>query len=265
MEDIDSTFWVRPFQNMEWSVEASLALIDEYKRHRVLWDVKDQSYSSKSLKQEAWEAIAFNMQLDAQEVKQKMNSLLGSFRREKSKIRKNRENSNGQGSYSSKWFAFERMNFLLREGDTDTLGAKFEEEEDSIFEELRYGPQEPFETGQSEKKAYNISLPLLKRQMKLVKPMSDPPIDDFSIFTPQDENSAFGQYISCKLRKFNPKTRAFVEHAINQVLFEADMGKYDNMPSPFASSAQDWETATSNPNLAGNSIPESPPVNDNSS
>lgn len=99
MGDIDSAFWVRPFQIMEWSNEASLALIDEYKKHPVLWDVRHQSYSSKSLKQEAWETIAASMQLDVQEVKQKMNSLLGSFRREKSKMRKNRETFNGTYGY----------------------------------------------------------------------------------------------------------------------------------------------------------------------
>lgn len=42
-----------------------------------------------------------SMQMDVQEVKQKMNSLLGSFRREKSKIRKSMERSNG--TYGLDW------------------------------------------------------------------------------------------------------------------------------------------------------------------
>ncbi|XP_018580150.1 uncharacterized protein LOC108917849 [Anoplophora glabripennis] len=229
MGDIDCSFWVRPFQVMEWSSEASLALIDEYKRHPVLWDSRHQSYSSKVQKQEAWEDIALNMQMDLLEVKQKMNSLLGSFRREKSRMRRVKE---GSSVYCSKWFAFEKMQFLLREDETDSLGIKLEDEEDSIFDELRFPLNEPQETVPSDKRASTGYASPLRRAKKLLKPVpADPVIEDLSIF-PQDEYAAFGNYIACKLRKFDPRSRAFVEHAINNILFEADMGKYDNMPTP---------------------------------
>lgn len=43
-----------------------------------------------------------------------------------------------------------------------------------------------------------------------------------------DECSAYGQYVASKLRNYAKKTRNIVEHEINNVLFMADMGNYDN-------------------------------------
>lgn len=101
-----------------------------------------------------------------------------------------------------------------------------------------------------------------KRAKKLLKPIPDPICDDLSIFPPQDEYSAFGQYVACKLRRFDHRTRSFVEHAINNVLFEADMGKYDGMASPFGANQQNWNATTLNTDtVAPESIPASPPLN----
>lgn len=109
---------------------------------------------------------------------------------------------------------------------------KLEEEEDSIFDELRFPIQEPLETAPSDKRGPSSYSSPLRKAKKLLKPTpTDPVVEDLSIF-PQDEYAAFGNYVACKLRKFDPRTRAFVEHAVNNVLFDADMGKYDNMPTP---------------------------------
>lgn len=73
---------------MDWNNESSLTLIEQYKNQPVLWHIRHDSHYSKVRKQEAWETIAYNMQLGVNEVRQKMNSLLGSFRRERSKMRR---------------------------------------------------------------------------------------------------------------------------------------------------------------------------------
>lgn len=71
-----------------WSTDKCLQLIDEYKKFPVLWNPKDSFYYSKSKKAEAYEVIAQKLNISVSDVKQKMNSLLGSFRRERSKGKK---------------------------------------------------------------------------------------------------------------------------------------------------------------------------------
>lgn len=45
----------------------------------------------------------------------------------------------------------------------------------------------------------------------------------------RDEYDIYGEYIGCKLRKFpNPRVRCIVQHLINNVIFRAEMGKFDN-------------------------------------
>lgn len=84
---------------MEWSNDESLRLIDEYKKRPILWDVKHRLHYSKQQKSQAWTAIGENLNVSAADAKQKMNSLLGSLRREKSKILK--AAAPGQGKYKS--------------------------------------------------------------------------------------------------------------------------------------------------------------------
>lgn len=44
---------------------------------------------------------------------------------------------------------------------------------------------------------------------------------------PKDENDAFGVYIASKLRKFNDHVRSIVMHRINNIFFDAEMGKFN--------------------------------------
>lgn len=72
----------------DWSVDMCLLLIDHYERQTVLWDPKHPFYYSKNKKINAWQAIARSLNLDVKTVRQKMVSLLGSFRAQKSKGKK---------------------------------------------------------------------------------------------------------------------------------------------------------------------------------
>lgn len=73
---------------MDWDQKKSLQLLDEYEKARLLWDSKHPQYYTKSKKQETWEQIAHKLKIEMPELKKKMNSLLGSFRRERSKTRR---------------------------------------------------------------------------------------------------------------------------------------------------------------------------------
>jgi len=47
----------------------------------------------------------------------------------------------------------------------------------------------------------------------------------------KDESAAFGEYVTSRLRKFNMHTRSLVKHKINNILFEAKLGRYDQNQS----------------------------------
>lgn len=92
---------------MEWTKEMALQLIDEYERFPVLWEAKHPSYFSRNKKVDAWEQIASNAKMDAYAAKQKMTSLLASFRREKAKCKKSV--GTGKGMY----FVFPILMFCI--------------------------------------------------------------------------------------------------------------------------------------------------------
>ncbi|KAJ8920507.1 hypothetical protein NQ315_005376 [Exocentrus adspersus] len=265
--DLDSNS-LRSSMDYYWSNEASLALIEEYKNQPVLWNTRHGYHYSKVRKQEAWETIAYNMQAGVNEVRQKMNSLMGSFRRERSKMRR------GEGSYAygynSKWFAFDKMSFLLERHEDcspndqinlEQLQVKLEDDAEPdlaldsdsnlLEEELKEATGEP-SIGFKREPEKIITSPTQPPQKKRKTKHFNNVIDQDEIYFPDHEEcNVYGHYIVSKLRKFGPKTRAFVQHAINNVLFEADLGKYDNMPSPFNAKQQPSTTSLLSSNLDG--------------
>lgn len=44
---------------------------------------------------------------------------------------------------------------------------------------------------------------------------------------PDDPDMVYAQYVASKLKQFSGKSRVLVEHAINEVIFEAEMKLYD--------------------------------------
>lgn len=78
---------------MEWDSKLCFRLIEEYRLNEVLWDPKNPMYYSKRTKHKAWCSISKNLNKDIEEVKKKLLSLQGSFRRERAKTK----NSAGSG------------------------------------------------------------------------------------------------------------------------------------------------------------------------
>lgn len=82
---------------MQWDHEKCLQLIDLYKEKTELWNPNDNNYHIKTKKHDAWMYIAENMNCDVDVARQKMTSLLSSFRREKQKVKKT--TGTGKGKY----------------------------------------------------------------------------------------------------------------------------------------------------------------------
>ncbi|RXG61987.1 hypothetical protein Avbf_14048 [Armadillidium vulgare] len=71
-----------------WAEESSLYLIEVYKSHPMLWDPKDPNYYRKSVKEDAWREISDLLGQSEDKCRNKMLSLLSSYRRERAKENK---------------------------------------------------------------------------------------------------------------------------------------------------------------------------------
>lgn len=81
---------------MSWTQELCLQLIGEYRQHEILWNPRDRLYHHKLKKEEVWIEISKKINMDIEDVKRKMESLKGSYRREKSRVKKKVETGEGK-------------------------------------------------------------------------------------------------------------------------------------------------------------------------
>jgi hypothetical protein len=65
-----------------------LNVIEEFRLQEVLWNLKNPSYISKNAKHDAWCHLAKELKRLVGEIKKKILSLQGSYRREKGKVKK---------------------------------------------------------------------------------------------------------------------------------------------------------------------------------
>ncbi|PNF25136.1 hypothetical protein B7P43_G01993 [Cryptotermes secundus] len=221
-----------------------LTLIQLYKSKEVLWNSKSANYYNKSIREDAWKDIGDEMKMPVQDLKKRMTSLLASYRREKSRIKKSHITAAGT-VYVSKWFAFNEFDFMADKNTlTDTVdtlpdepgtshsaetsGLENENEElavavegitSSRTPEVPEAPQrkrartDPFASARAKEENQAVLLEAFHILKSSVTTLTDP------YFT-------YGQHIANELRKYDPSTLAQVKHAINNVIFEADMGKY---------------------------------------
>ncbi|XP_011557314.3 uncharacterized protein LOC105388152 [Plutella xylostella] len=92
-----------------------LQLIHLYSQYRYLWNPSDPNYCKKALREKTWAKIGREMKMAPAELKRKMESLLGSFRRERHREKKSRESAATLGDdavYKSAWYAYDAFSFL---------------------------------------------------------------------------------------------------------------------------------------------------------
>ncbi|VVC93837.1 unnamed protein product [Leptidea sinapis] len=101
------------------SQEESICLIQLYSTYNALWDPKDPKYLNKNQREDSWRQISAQINMPVKEVKNKMVSLFGSYRREKSREKKSRITGSGAADvYNSKWFGYPYFHFLKDKNET---------------------------------------------------------------------------------------------------------------------------------------------------
>jgi hypothetical protein len=90
---VETVLW-RCFFQSKMENEQCLALIQLYTSKAVLWNSKSANYRNKSVHEDAWKDIGDELKMSVQDLKN-MTSLLASYRREKSRIKKSHINGPG--------------------------------------------------------------------------------------------------------------------------------------------------------------------------
>ncbi|XP_043071453.1 AF4/FMR2 family member lilli [Drosophila grimshawi] len=104
---------------IEWSRATILGFIEDYRRHRVLWDPNTKGYHIKQTKYEALNLLSQKYGTEIRSIRSKIKSLRSSFHREHGKVLNGR--SRGV-HYQPMWFAYEAIRFIL-DGERDVDSA----------------------------------------------------------------------------------------------------------------------------------------------
>ncbi|XP_046686416.1 uncharacterized protein LOC124372094 [Homalodisca vitripennis] len=273
---------------MEWENEKCLLLVSLYEGHPELWQPNHKLYFNKIKKNDAWEAIATQLETTYDTVKSKITSLLASFRREKNK----EETSKGTGKgadeiYRSKWFAYEAFGFLKDKNkfketinsctsqnaskENDSQVELIQEEDDNTSESASQITQTlPHQQSQeirsaSSQTALGFAKPTpMKRKRTPASPRSqvDEVVGILHNAVRRDACDVYGEHVAMKLKSYSKRTQAFVQHHVNNILFEADMGRYDELPHQnhrFISSVSPNYSASPSPATTFSSANSGPP------
>ncbi|CAK1600763.1 unnamed protein product [Parnassius mnemosyne] len=212
-------------------------LIQLYGSKDLLWNTKNRFYHKKALREDAWREISAEMGVSVPELKKKMTVLLSSYRREKWRISKSQITGSGRNSiYVSKWFGFDDFSFMqdkLTPNDTtDTMqkpasynDGEYSQKTSQIKKE-EYFPECSINTNKKvpEKSTKN------PKKRKHHEEENEVLTEEFKILSETSQATdpyfSYGQHIANELRKYDNRTLIFVKQAINNIIFEADVGKY---------------------------------------
>lgn len=247
---------------MDWNRTRCIELIEQYEKYPQLWNPKHGLYYNKTKKQDAWGCIAEAMGCSTEEVKKKMESILASFRREKAKGRKIAGSDKAlQDVYTSQWFAFSRMAFLLdraqrKSASKPSLSFSLEDDQDESISneatESTGGEPDPLgvklevldnylestveESQQDIQPSVHKRPRFLTPEMEIKKRMTQedclsvdtlPLLGDFS-----DPCTDYVKHVGNKLRTYSDRVRSIVQYHINNIIFQADMGHFATNMEP---------------------------------
>ncbi|XP_012239669.1 uncharacterized protein LOC117232586 [Bombus vosnesenskii] len=200
---------------MDWSKDMGLSLVNLYKNKEVLWNPGNSEYHQKNRRHDAWQEVADELSLiikkpvSSLECKRKMDTILSSFRRERVKVRKISEMAEGDSDRpsGSTWFLYDSLTFLI---EKDVLRSN------KSFVNVNRDEHSP----------PPIKVNKLQSENERIEKMSK------AVETPsEDECYSYGMFVANKLKRYSARTRSAVQHAISDILFNADMGYYNQSSS----------------------------------
>nr|CAH7742013.1 unnamed protein product [Callosobruchus chinensis] len=120
---------------MEWSQQIVLVLLEEYQKREILWKPRHPLYYNTIKKEDAWREIAAILNVEVQELKKKMESLKGSFRREKSRVKKGTGTGKGPLTIRELQELADQIDLDKSDIENEVVGALDDEPENLLPEE----------------------------------------------------------------------------------------------------------------------------------
>ncbi|KAL6268624.1 hypothetical protein P5V15_001758 [Pogonomyrmex californicus] len=184
----------------QWRQETILKLIAAYRAKRLLWDHNAPDYTDRSKRIHAWNEIADEIGCDVMTVERKLKSLKTHFMSVHKAYAKRRLKAdlNSGSVIKPKWFAYEALTFLNKGRMTRINRETPNVEKQNLEPVSNWKPQE--------------------------------------ISSDRDEFTVFAEHVAIRLKKITDmRARLVAQHQINNILFEAEIGKY-NMQTSFSAS-----------------------------
>nr|CAI5821195.1 unnamed protein product [Callosobruchus analis] len=211
-----------------------------YETKPELWDPTNTFYHMRNKKHDAWTEIAKGLESDVNVIKGKMASLLSSFRREKVKMKQSLKTGTGKRPFFKDHDVAEPLSDSEAEADcsveTESVPSK-QNSESEVQETPSASPipstSQHSPSGPTRKRKLFLS-PKRKLPLKKKSTEDDPRVayayDMLKNITetPKNECTTFGEHIATKLAKFKDPVRSVVIYKINNIIFDAEIGKYNN-------------------------------------
>ncbi|XP_047518833.1 uncharacterized protein LOC125058738, partial [Pieris napi] len=183
---------------------------------------------------DAWDSIAKTLNVYAKEIESKIHTLRSQFTRERKKFKSSKKTGSGsEDLFSSKWFAYEPLLFLIK-GETTTGNNDTMENHESLHrsdlentadQNVFTPPVLPNECTPKSAKQTRRDDNVLSVVMGILKTTATKL--DNSIGIP-DTTKSFASFIGAKMTSYSPQTRTLEEHAIFEIITKADRGYYES-------------------------------------
>jgi hypothetical protein len=96
-----------------WSGMKCLQFIEDYRLCAELWHSTDKDYKNKQKRTDALQKLAQKFSSDSKSILKKIKSLRSYFHKEHSNVINKKSGSGADGVFSSSWFAYKQLLFIL--------------------------------------------------------------------------------------------------------------------------------------------------------
>ncbi|XP_014239661.1 uncharacterized protein LOC106661059 [Cimex lectularius] len=224
-------------ENMEWSEQLTLQLIEVYRTKEELWNTKHPNYYNKIKKNDAWNDLAGHFQTTANECKRKINNLLSGMRREKVKMKKTQGRSD---VYESRWYAFKNLLFLWDKNNIEAQSTSNFESAGGYYEADGNKEQDDDWSGKcqflwkedtQDLNTTSFTTPankIIKKEpnpLECVQQEGEGARRRTEVVYESSESEAFGKLVAAKHEKLTPTQRMYAESIIINTLNKALLQK----------------------------------------
>ncbi|XP_049545836.1 uncharacterized protein LOC125957280 [Anopheles darlingi] len=210
--------------------------IEVYRDLPGLWDVNSKEYTNRLVKAEQYRILINKYQeyypeADKEEVTKKINCLRTNFRKEVKRIREAQESGTNPADEVPRLWYFEEMSFLANQDTPKASITKTDisfHDEDMVMEpDMESIEQETPTTSNgnmSIKHEMNSASRTENRKRNSSAPIENSPKMASRYQPPTDDSDKIASVWAAELRKMNPQQQLFAKKAINDILFEGQMG-----------------------------------------